>query len=108
MPQCTELDRHRRLRACPSPDFCHRLLCGAERPATRVALSVGVAAQVEAAGYEILRFEAPSIPVPYLASVLPCALWMQSQIDRLRKAPFFRSLGYGSIVVARKRPSESP
>ena len=26
MPQCTELDRRRRLRACPSPDFCHRLL----------------------------------------------------------------------------------
>ena len=64
--------------------------------------------QVEAAGYEILRFEAPTIPVPYLASVLPGALWMQSQMDRLRKAPFFRSLGYGSIVVARRHPSESP
>ena len=45
--------------------------------------------QVEAAGYEILRFEAPTIPVPYLASVLPGALWMQSQMDRLRKALFF-------------------
>ena len=63
--------------------------------------------QVEAAGYEVLRFEAPTIPVPYLASVLPGALWMQSQMDRLRKAPFFRSLGYGSIVVARRHPSES-
>ena len=33
---------------------------------------------------------------------------MNTRKNVYQKAPFFRSLGYGSIVVARKRPSESP
>ncbi len=62
--------------------------------------------QVEDAGYEILRFEAPTLPLPYIGSI-PGALKLQSKIDRLRKKPVFRSLGYGSIVIARKNPSSN-
>ena len=33
---------------------------------------------------------------------------MNTRKNAYRNVPFFRSLGYGSIIVARKRPSESP
>ena len=59
--------------------------------------------QVQASGYNVLRFEAPTIPIPYLPTFVPGLLALQRHLDRLRKAPFFRNLGYGSIVVARKR-----
>lgn len=59
--------------------------------------------QVEAEGFEILGFEAPTIPLPYLPALLPGGMSFQEWLDRLRKAPLFRNLGYGSIVIARKR-----
>ena len=62
------------------------------------------AAQVEAAGYEILRFEAPSIPVPYLASVLPCALGMQFADRPSEKGALLSLFG---LRQHRRRPQAS-
>ena len=65
--------------------------------------------EVEAADYEILRFKAPSIPRA-LSRVGAARRPLDAVADGSseRGVPFFRSLGYGSIVVARKHPSESP
>jgi len=58
--------------------------------------------QVEQAGFEILRFEAPTLPIPYLPPLLPGGMRLQGAIDRLRTAPILRNLGYGSLLAARK------
>lgn len=57
---------------------------------------------VERAGFDILRFEAPTIAIPYLPALIPGGLFLQEHLDKLRRAPGFRNLGYGSLVSARK------
>ena len=62
---------------------------------------------VENAGFRILRFEAPTLPIPYLPGLLPLGLRLQKSIDRLRRAPGCRNFGYGSLLSARKvRPAK--
>jgi SAM-dependent methyltransferase len=59
--------------------------------------------QVADAGFEVIDFEAPSIPVPYLPGLVPGCMSLQRALDRFRRAPLLRYLGYGSIVTARKQ-----
>jgi ubiquinone/menaquinone biosynthesis C-methylase UbiE len=58
---------------------------------------------VEKAGFDIVRFEAPTLAIPYLPGLLPGGLRLQRNLDRLRRARGWRNLGYGSLLLARKR-----
>lgn len=58
--------------------------------------------QVAAAGLDILEFEAPTIPIPYLPGMIPGGMSVQRALDTLRRAPLFRNFGYGSTLVAAK------
>jgi len=58
--------------------------------------------QVEEAAFEILRFEAPTLAIPYFPALLPGGMRAQGAIDRLRAAPVLRNFGYGSLLAARK------
>lgn len=52
-----------------------------------------------ATGWNIVRFEASTLVLPYLASLLP----LIRRFDRHRTAPLLRNLGYGSIAVLEPR-----
>ena len=58
--------------------------------------------ELREAGFEILHYEAPCVPLPYLGAV-PGWLRVQEKIDRLGQAPILRYLGYGSLVTVQKR-----
>jgi SAM-dependent methyltransferase len=60
---------------------------------------------VAGAGFTILEFEAPTLALPYLPALLPFGLGLQRALDRLRRVPGFRNLGYGSLLSARKSSS---
>jgi len=54
------------------------------------------------AGFALVGFEAGSLAIPFLATWMPSLIHAQRCIDRLRRLPFLRNFGYGSIVVLRK------
>jgi SAM-dependent methyltransferase len=55
--------------------------------------------RLEAGGFEILRFEAATLVVPYINALLPVVQWL----ERYKSAPILRDLGYGSVAYLRKR-----
>lgn len=58
--------------------------------------------EVQDAGFEILKFEATSLAIPYIPYLFPPFLRLQKLADRLCCKPFFNNLGFGSTAVVRK------
>lgn len=58
--------------------------------------------QIESAGFQIERFEAGPLILPYLAQCLPALRKQQTALFKLRACPIFRNLGYGTLAVCRK------
>ncbi len=54
--------------------------------------------RLERGGFEIVRFEASTLVVPYFAGLLPVVKFL----DRYKSQPILRNLGYGSIAYLRK------
>ena len=50
-------------------------------------------------GFEILRFEAATLVLPYITALLPLIQWA----ERYKSLPILRDLGYGSVAFLRKR-----
>ena len=55
--------------------------------------------RLERAGFEILRFEAATLVLPYFPSLLPFIQFL----DRYKAKPILNNFGYGSIAYLRKR-----
>ena len=58
--------------------------------------------QLRQAGFRIVSFEAGSLSIPFLVPLIPSLLQVQKEIDRLRRLPVLKNLGYGSIAVLEK------
>jgi len=59
--------------------------------------------RLRAAGFIIDAFEAGPLVVPYVAEYIPMLRRLQAAVDRARRLPVLRELGYGSFAVCRKR-----
>ncbi len=59
---------------------------------------------IREAGFRVVRTEANSLLLPYLAEYLPPVRSFQRLIDRWRAWPFLRDFGYGLLAVCEKVP----
>ncbi|HEX4492961.1 MAG TPA: class I SAM-dependent methyltransferase [Acidimicrobiia bacterium] len=55
--------------------------------------------RLEGAGFEIVRFEAATLVVPYFSALLP----LVEILERFKASPVLQDLGYGSVAYVRKR-----
>jgi len=58
--------------------------------------------QIESVGFQIIRWEAGPLIVPYLAEYWPVFRRLQTWLDRWGTKPIVRYLGFGTLVVCEK------
>jgi SAM-dependent methyltransferase len=58
--------------------------------------------RIELAGFQIERFEAGPLVIPWVGQYVPLLRRVQPKIDRFRAHSLLRELGYGSTVVCQR------